>query len=323
MAERRMFAKTIIDSDAFCDMPLSTQALYFHLSMRADDDGFLNNPRKIQRMVGCSDDDLKILIAKKFLIAFDSGVVVVKHWRINNYLRNDRYKATVYREEKAQLFIKPNGAYTFDSSSGIPLSAYSDTKVLPSGIPSGIPNGIPSGTPTGIPSGDQTVYQCETQYRLGKVSIDKGSIDKCKSNTQEDSITIAQSDEDDLSFVSPVKTGSTRKKAEKVDESPVVFQLMLNDKSLFDVHKSMIDEYTALYPAVNVEQEFRNMIGWIDSNPNKRKTRTGIRKFINSWLAREQDRGGRMITSADQAFRIGKTGQKMTLEQDHTLDGIL
>ena len=103
MAERRMFAKTIIDSDAFLDMPLSTQSLYFHLSMRADDDGFINNPKKVQRMVGCGDDDLKLLIVKNFIIPFESGVVVIKHWKIHNYIRNDRYKPTVYVEEKAML----------------------------------------------------------------------------------------------------------------------------------------------------------------------------------------------------------------------------
>lgn len=112
MAERRMFAKTIIDSDAFIDMPLSTHALYFHLSMRADDDGFINNPRKIQRMIRASDDDMKVLVAKRFLIPFDSGVVVIKHWKIHNYIQKDRYKPTVYSEEKAMLTSKDNGAYT-------------------------------------------------------------------------------------------------------------------------------------------------------------------------------------------------------------------
>ena len=112
MAERRMFAKTIIDSDAFIDMPLSTQALYFHLSMRADDDGFINNPKKIQRMIGASDDDLKMLIAKRFIIPFDSGIVVIKHWKIHNYIRGDRKKETVYPEEMALLTEKENGAYT-------------------------------------------------------------------------------------------------------------------------------------------------------------------------------------------------------------------
>ena len=111
MAERRMFAKTIIDSDTFLDMPLSTQALYFHLSMRADDDGFINNPRKIQRSIGATDDDLKLLIVKQFTIPFESGVVVIKHWRLHNYIQKDRYKPTIYQDEKAQLSVENNGVY--------------------------------------------------------------------------------------------------------------------------------------------------------------------------------------------------------------------
>ena len=112
MAERRMFAKTIVDSDAFLDMPSSAQALYFHLGMRADDDGFVNSPRKIQRIVNSSDDDLKILLAKRFLIPFESGIVVIKHWRMHNYIQSDRYHPTVHHEEKARLQVKDNGAYT-------------------------------------------------------------------------------------------------------------------------------------------------------------------------------------------------------------------
>ena len=115
MAERRMFAKTIIDSDAFLDMPLSTQALYFHLSMRADDDGFINNAKKIQRMLGCNDDDLKLLLAKKFIIPFETGVCVIKHWRIHNLIQKDRYKQTVYTEEKEKLTLKNNNVYTMDT----------------------------------------------------------------------------------------------------------------------------------------------------------------------------------------------------------------
>lgn len=129
MAERRMFAKTIIDSDMFLDMPLSTQALYFHLSMRADDDGFINNPKKIQRMIGASDDDLKVLIMKRFILPFDSGVVVIKHWRMHNYIRNDRYKETVYQEEKSQLLLKENGSYTELTTIGIPDDNQMETQV--------------------------------------------------------------------------------------------------------------------------------------------------------------------------------------------------
>ena len=112
MAERRMFAKSIIDSDAFLDMPLSAQALYFHLSMRADDEGFVGNPRRIRQMVSASEDDLKLLIAKRFLLVFDSGVVVIKHWKIHNYIQNDRAKETTYLEERATLTLDGKKAYT-------------------------------------------------------------------------------------------------------------------------------------------------------------------------------------------------------------------
>ena len=112
MAERRMFAKTIIDSDAFLEMPQSTQLLYFHLSMRADDDGFINNPKSIMRNVGCKEDDIRILAGKKFIIPFESGVVVIKHWRIHNYIQKDRYHETKYKSEKASLDLDENGAYT-------------------------------------------------------------------------------------------------------------------------------------------------------------------------------------------------------------------
>lgn len=112
MANRRMFSLQIVDSDAFLDMPPSSQLLYFHLSMRADDDGFVSNPKKILRSIGSQDDDLKVLLTKRFLLSFDNGVVVVKHWRIHNYIQSDRYHETVYQDEKKTLQIKENGVYT-------------------------------------------------------------------------------------------------------------------------------------------------------------------------------------------------------------------
>ena len=121
MAERRMFAKTIVLSDAFLDMPLTARCLYFTFGMLADDDGFINSPKSIIRQCGASEDDLKILIMKKFVIPFDSGIIVIKHWRINNYLRNDRYKETVYTEEKESLTMDETGNYHLGiPSSGIP-----------------------------------------------------------------------------------------------------------------------------------------------------------------------------------------------------------
>lgn len=228
MAERRMFSKTIVDSDAFLDMPLSTQALYFHLSMRADDDGFLNNAKKIQKIIGASDDDLKLLIIKRFVIAFDDGIIVVKHWRMNNYLRRDRYTPTVYQEEFKMLGIKDNGAYTLLDTAG-------------------------------IPDGNQCVT------RLPQVSIGKDSIDKDSINT------ICQELE-----------APDRKKA---------ISLTLNDKSEYWIYGDQVEQWSQLFPAVDVMQELRKMKSWLDSNPSRRKTKKGILRFVDGWLSKEQDKG--------------------------------
>ena len=115
MAERRMFAKTIVDSDMFIDMPMSARLLYYDLAMRADDDGFVNSPKKIMRFVGASMDDMNVLIAKQFIIPFESGVVVIKHWRIHNYIRKDTYKETPYKDEKALLYLDENNGYRLEN----------------------------------------------------------------------------------------------------------------------------------------------------------------------------------------------------------------
>ena len=148
MAERRMFAKTIVDSDVFLDMPLSAQALYFHLSMRADDDGFVNNTKNIMRMIGVNEDDIKILITKKFILPFENGIIVIKHWKIHNYIQNDRYKETKYKEEKSKLALDENNSYSLNSEC--------------------IQNG----------------YNMDTQVRLGKdrLELGKDSIDNIVAN---------------------------------------------------------------------------------------------------------------------------------------------
>ncbi len=112
MANKRMFSKQITSSDAFLDMPVSSQLLYFHLNMEADDDGFVGNPKRIMRMLGANDDDFKILLVKRFLLPFQSGVVVIKHWLLHNAVRKDMYQETQYLDEKKQLQIKENKVYT-------------------------------------------------------------------------------------------------------------------------------------------------------------------------------------------------------------------
>ena len=144
MAQRRMFNKKITETDLFLDMPMSAQCLYFHLNMSADDDGFIGNVKTVKRMIGASDDDLKLLMAKEFIIPFESGVVVIKDWKIHNYIRSDRYAETVYLDEKKQLSISDNGRYAL-------------------GAPNVIPNVIP------------TVDGWDTQVRLGKDRLGNGN----------------------------------------------------------------------------------------------------------------------------------------------------
>ena len=143
MAERRMFAKTIIDSDAFLDMPISARLLYYDLGMRADDDGFVNSPKKIMKMVGASTDDMNVLILRKFILPFETGVVVLKHWRIHNYIRKDTYNETPYKKEKSMLVLDENKSYTLiDNNSQL------------------------------------AVHEPSTQVRIGKDSLDKDRIGK-------------------------------------------------------------------------------------------------------------------------------------------------
>ena len=141
MAERRMFAKTIIDSDAFLDMPMSARLLYYDLSMRADDDGFVNSPKKIMKTIGATDDDLRILAIRKFIIPFDNGIVVIKHWYIHNYIRKDTYNETPYKEQKELLEFDENKSYRLKD----------------------------------LPSRPRAVDEPSTQVSIGKVSIGKDS----------------------------------------------------------------------------------------------------------------------------------------------------
>lgn len=115
-----MFAKSIVLSDAFLDMPMSARCLYFTLSMFADDDGFVSSPKGIMRQCGASEDDLRVLLAKRYVLAFESGVIVIKHWRINNFLRKDRYTTTTYQEELSTLSLDEKGAYVESVDCGQP-----------------------------------------------------------------------------------------------------------------------------------------------------------------------------------------------------------
>lgn len=169
MANKRMFNIKIVDSDAFLDMPLSTQCLYFHLNMRADDDGFIGNPKRIQRLIGASEDDLKLLIAKRFVLIFEDGVIVIKHWRMHNTIRKDRYTQTVYLDELKSLGIKENNSYIL--SCEIENDNHLVTKWQPNVIPLGNPDidiGLDIDKDIDIESKNATVTQKETKHKYGE-----------------------------------------------------------------------------------------------------------------------------------------------------------
>lgn len=173
MAERRMFAKSIIESDPFMDMPAEAQMLYIHLNLAADDDGFVDRPRSVMRACGASNDSMKLLIAKKFVLAFDRNdnfIVVIKHWRMNNYIRKDTYHETKYKEFMRELYYDENQSYSLNPGDGhVPCILGSSPAPVP--LPS-----HPRDEPVTNPS--RTRDEPLTQDRLGKDSIDKVSLDQ-------------------------------------------------------------------------------------------------------------------------------------------------
>lgn len=186
MAQRRMFSKDITTSDVFVDMPSSSQLLYFHLGMEADDDGFLGNARMLSRAYGMNNDDLKLLEAKGFVISFPTGVTVIKDWKINNQIRKDRHKPTIYQEEKSLLTVDINGSYLVGNQT----------------------------TTIQQPTDNQTGDSLATQYSIGKGSIDENSIDRVEPKNSEASSSkldkeLLQSNFNRLWELYPKKQGKT------------------------------------------------------------------------------------------------------------------
>lgn len=256
MAEKRMFTMKIVDSDAFLDMPLSTQALYFHLNMRADDDGFVNNPKKIQRTIGATEDDLKLLLAKRFLLSFENGVIVIKHWRMHNLLRKDRYKPTQYQDEIHMLSVKENGAYTELATKRQQVVAER------------------------LPSGCQVVAERLPQDRIGKDRLDKDRI--------------GEDSKGEVSIEDVCTEPLTSSEPETDLDAPAI---ILNDGSEWRPTVADINEWRKFYTGIDVVRELGRMRQWCISNPSKRKTPRGVRRFVTNWLDSEQNRQGKYSRS--------------------------
>lgn len=184
MSKRRMFSQSIVENDVFLDMPLSSQALYLHLSMNADDYGFVS-PKRIMRMIGANDDDLKILILKRYILTFDSGAIVIKHWHINNTIRKDRSQKTTYAKELETLTNNEYGAYTEIDKITTTVIQLTDTdRQL---------------TTSGKPNDNQMATQIRLEeIRLDKIRLDESRVSKDTKGTTSEKEIVKSRDIDTL-----------------------------------------------------------------------------------------------------------------------------
>ena len=245
MANKRMFSKTIIDSDEFLDLPLSSQALYFHLGIQADDDGFVNKPKTLQRAIGATKEDLQRLIDNNFIISFATGVIVVTHWKIHNYIQADRYKPTMHEVEKSMLIAKKNAPYKL-----------MDTECIQDG------------------------YKMDTQYRLGKDRLgkDRLEIDKsdCIQNGYKMDTEQIYSDNPELNEAI-IKFINYREKIKKPfpdDESINLFIKELNDLSestdeqVKIITRSIVNGWIGIF-ALPKKEKSNNGNSYIDAIKNR------------------------------------------------------
>lgn len=260
MASRRMFSTRITESTRFLKMPPSTQNLYFHLGMQADDDGVVE-AYPVMAMVGATEDDLKILVAKQFATVLNEDFVTfLNDWIENNNIRADRKVDSIYKELLLQ--IVPDACLKEAKS-----TYYSRTKSICQ------------------TNDSQMTDKTQTNDGIGKGRLGKDSTDKDNNNICSES--------------------------DKSAPNPSGILLPLNDKTFYDVPLDKIELWKEAYPAVDVKQELQKMRAWLGSNPKRCKTRNGITRFINTWLSKEQDKGG--------IYRNGNTQQKEELSEEEAL----
>lgn len=241
MAERRCFSNKIVGSDAFLEMPLSTQALYFQLGMNADDDGFVNSPRRLVRYVGASEDDFKLLIAKRFILYFEEGVVVIKHWRMHNSLKNDRLKMTQYPEIAARLYIKDNKSYT-DSPFDGGVSLYeAKIAMLPAVDSKWIPNG----------------FQMDSQKKGSKVEKKITEVNP----TEEEVEAVDSSSDKRLDYLGGIGKGVVFLSQDQMDSL-----LEKLDVVEFDYYVGKLADFIIAHPSATIKSHYKTILKWINED---------------------------------------------------------
>ena len=224
MARKRMFSLLVVDTDEFLDMPSSTQSLYYHLGMRADDDGFVASPKKIVKLVNCSNDDLKLLIAKGFIIPFDSGIIAIRHWKLNNDLKKDRYTPTIYLNEKSTLKVNKNKVYSIDGNN-------LETKWIQNG------------------------NKLDTQYSIDKYSIDKNSIDKnsIDKNSKEYIVQKQEENQEQIQEQKQVKKEKVKKEKKPKETHNSIIENYTINEDLREALKSFVEMRKELKKPITIK----------------------------------------------------------------------
>lgn len=245
MAERRCFSNKIVGSDAFLEMPLSTQALYFQLGMNADDDGFVNSPKRLVRFVGASEDDFKLLIAKRFIFYFEEGIVVIKHWRMHNTLKNDRLKLPQYPEVAARIYIKANKSYT-DNPMEDELSLLAiKTKTLDS-------NGFQMDSKR-IPNG----FQMDSQEK--RREVEKNLTEK--NITEEEAEGMDSGDNKRLDYLGGIGKGVVLLTQEQMDGL-----LERLDIAEFDYYVGKLADFIIAHPSATIKSHYKTILKWVNED---------------------------------------------------------
>ena len=243
MAERRCFSNKIVGSDAFLEMPLSSQALYFQLGMAADDDGFVNSPKRLVRYVGASEDDFKLLIAKRFILYFDEGVVVIKHWRMHNSLKNDRLKMTQYPEIAARLYIKDNKSYTDNPSEGGTTLYEAKAAMLPAVDSKWIPNG----------------FQMDSQKKGSKEEVNQKELNQ--KEVEEEAMDSGSDNERRLAYLGGIGKGVVLLTQEQMDDL-----LEKLDIVEFDYYVGKLADFIVAHPSAGIKSHYKTILKWVNED---------------------------------------------------------
>ena len=294
MATRRMLSISVVDSDTFCALSSAAQALYFHLCTQADDDGFTDRTKQISAKAGATGADMDALISAGFIIPFGHNVFAIRHWWVHNLIKKDRYRPTFYQDERATLSVKSNRTYEeirgdCGGDMGPETPACGPRQPVSDGNSGdSLGQSVSEVSPDWVRSGSEVSPNClRSVSEVGPKCIRNGSVGKVRLSQ----VSISQANGTEETCKPSTSEGVQNKNitcAEQQSSPAPDAELILSDGSYFRTTGGDFLKWTLLYPSVDIRQELRNMAGWCDSHPKRRKSREGIRGFITAWLSKAQ-----------------------------------